>query len=479
MQENGCSEIVTLALVHISDDMKHDSFLSRAAHNLTFKYLAELGLPLQLIIQFCDNCAAQYKSRRPFVELSKSPLEIIRVFFVEKHGKSHADGLFSHLKTWMSYQIKTRKFIVKDTHDFFTYCRDFYQTPRRQGCQHYRVEFQFIRPSDVRRHHDADLDHAVAGTQELYSVRNTLEPLTLKVRSVPCLCPACIADNGECQNAPYTDPWQLIKLVPQKGANLKKYQKRKHPAITLLDRGEKSDKEASSGSQNIAHLPKSTETPKDVNDENAADSDDELEPIKIEFDDKEVKQMKQRQINTTEVKNREKIVTDHVTDWKYVRSKNENKKVTAEECTWKNINEEIKLEDFVSTEDTDGEMELVEICQQHSKEVELGCDNFLHLSVTPELPNVVDFLSNKNLPEDVIWKSILSAFESCTDFIQLKKLTEDIEQLVPIIDECVQVYFCPGVDVPDNVAQCQIPPDGPTSLKAVQTDGDGNACQDQ
>ena len=64
----GCNEIVTLALVHISDDLKHDSFLTRAAQNMTFKYLVEIGVPLDLIIQFCDNCAAQYKSRRPFAE---------------------------------------------------------------------------------------------------------------------------------------------------------------------------------------------------------------------------------------------------------------------------------------------------------------------------------------------------------------------------------------------------------------------------
>ena len=40
-----CNELVTLALVHISDDLRHDSFLSRAAQNLTFKYLANLGFP--------------------------------------------------------------------------------------------------------------------------------------------------------------------------------------------------------------------------------------------------------------------------------------------------------------------------------------------------------------------------------------------------------------------------------------------------
>ena len=118
-QSDNCQEIVTLALVHITDDMKHDSFLSRAAMNLTFKYLVNLGIPLNLVIQFWDNWAAQYKSRRLFVEIARCTLKLIRAYFGEKHGKSHADGLFARLKSWMAYKIKARHFVVTSAYDFF------------------------------------------------------------------------------------------------------------------------------------------------------------------------------------------------------------------------------------------------------------------------------------------------------------------------------------------------------------------------
>ena len=226
----GCNQIVTLAMVHISDDLHRDSFLTRAAQNMTFRYLVQIGIPLDLIIQFCDNCASQYKSRRPFAELARIALEIIRVYYGEKHGKSHADALFGRLKAWMSYKIKSRQFVVSDAHDFFKYCVEFYQTPKLTNCcQHYRVEFQFIRPSDVRRHQDCDLETHVDHTQNLYSVRNTSQPLQLKVRCVPCLCPSCIKDEGECYNSEHTDPWRIVNLIPQKGSNLRKYAKRKRP----------------------------------------------------------------------------------------------------------------------------------------------------------------------------------------------------------------------------------------------------------
>ena len=142
---SGCNELVTLALVHLTDDLKHDSFLARAAQNLTFSYLVASGVPLDLIIQFCDNCAPQYKSRRPFAELAGSALQIICVYFGEKHGKSHADALFGRLKSWMTYKIKSRQFVVTCAKDFYKYCREHYEMPVLENCcQHYRVAFEFI-----------------------------------------------------------------------------------------------------------------------------------------------------------------------------------------------------------------------------------------------------------------------------------------------------------------------------------------------
>ena len=68
--QSGYTEVVTLALMHITADLKHDSFLARAAMNLTFAYLVAIGVPIDIVLQFCDNCTAQYKSRRPFVEIT-------------------------------------------------------------------------------------------------------------------------------------------------------------------------------------------------------------------------------------------------------------------------------------------------------------------------------------------------------------------------------------------------------------------------
>ena len=455
----GCSEIVTLALVHISEDTHHDSFLSRAAMNMTFRYLVELGIPLDLIIQFCDNCASQYKSRRPFVEIARCALELIRVYFGEKHGKSHADGLFGRLKAWMTYKVKSRHFVITSAYDFFKICREYYQTPILKGCcQHYRVEFEFIRPSDIRRHQDSDLQEAVPKTHQIYSVRNTSEPLRLKVRHVPCLCPPCVSMVGECLNSSHTDAWREVKLIPQKGANKMKYQKRKRPDAAVRE------------SRQIA-----------VNNElsyNESESESDGDVSEITFEVEEEKETAQKKKSRNKnPKNAEgngkeksekgrksgKSVTENVTESQDgERMKN---------CTWVNQNEESTEDDFVphTILEENEDIEIIDICSNNSKEFEMEARNFQISSGSVTAHQLL----NRNVPESVMWPSILSALESCHDFAALEILVSELNASMPPLKPRRIAYFSEG-DVNDTVAQKDIPQDGPRMLKAVRTYGDGN-----
>ena len=140
-------------------------------------------------------------------------------------------------------------------------------------------------------------------TQQLYSVRNTPGSLTLKVRCVPCLCPPCIADSGECLNAGCTDPWKVVQLIPEKGANLWKYQKHKHHYAQVCE------------TEAHQNNPKCSENrPNDNNNDNNnedLDSDGEQPEISIDFEVEDIKKKKR----TKEMpKTNSKTVTDHVTD---------------------------------------------------------------------------------------------------------------------------------------------------------------------
>ena len=454
-QRAGCTQIVTLALVHISADLKHDSFASRAAQNLCFNYLVQCGVPLDLIIQFCDNCAAQYKSRRPFAEIARCALHIIRVYFGEKHGKSHADALFGRLKAWMSYHIKTRKFVVTDAQAFYRYCREYYQTIQvPDTCQHYRVEFEFMRPSDIRRHQDCDLDQAVPKTQEIYSVHNTDQPLQLKVRAVPCLCPNCVNETGECENSDHTDPWRLVNLIPERGANKKKYQKRKRPDAHLIQ-GSQQEEDGSPHEK--------------ADNSNEEESDDELPDIEFDFNIEELKQRrKKRELNRKQPENTPtKSVTDSVTE--SVTDARERS------CTWadsENV-EIVHFEENTSLQKaTSDDIEVIDVCERASKEFEMAGENLLPKPRAQKITR--EEVLAKDLPDCVLWHSVLTSFEACTDLPELEALITELFPVLPELKPRVNATYSPNKDRIDAVAQKEIPSDGPVTLNAIKTLGDGN-----
>ena len=493
--QDSCNEVVSLALVHVSADLKHDGFLARAAMNMTFAYLVEVGVPLELVIQFCDNCSAQYKSRRPFVEISRCALNLIRVFFGEKHGKSHADALFGRLKAWMSYKIKVHHFIVKNAYDFYKFCREFYETPILQGhyCQHYRVHFEFIRPCDVRRHQDSDLDKAVEHTQKLYSVRNTNLPLQLRVRSVPCLCSACIHETGRCENYRHTDPWKLVELKPSKGANKNKYKKRPHPNRKVIDARREEMSGNKTGGEDATHQMSEIVTESgisyrsgDLSDEDGIE-DDEI-TFEIAEDGPDVNNDSQNgQTDMTERSDSNssgsKItnvnVTDAVTDSLTQNAGHTSTSTSITNCgarnvSWVNINEEIKAQDFMSCDSTsaeDGyEVEIIDLCQEASKEFQLSSENMVHSCETRE---DISLLFKQIIPHGVLWASVLTAMDECRDFNELIKLCTNLKDEMPQLKKRVKATFSRS-DLIDTVAQSEIPPDGPRQLFAVETNGDGN-----
>ena len=229
-----CKKVVTDYLVHISDDMKHDSFVSRAAQKKSGDYLLSKYLDINLLVQFSDNCASQYKSRRPFAEMSRNPIPIVRIFFGEKHGKGAVDGLFGRIKNWIDYNVRCKQFVVSTAEEFLQVCQDNYvlkTTHRTENCplDHVFIKFDFLYPRDIRRKQDCDLEQGIPGTRSFYMVKNTPNMLELKVKHVPCVCRGCLFDDGPCINEEFSDPWQVVKLEPVKGESTTKHEKQRDP----------------------------------------------------------------------------------------------------------------------------------------------------------------------------------------------------------------------------------------------------------
>ena len=108
------------------------------------------------------------------------------------------------------------------------------------------------------------------------------------------------------------------------------------------------------------------------------------------------------------------------------------------------------------------------------KEFQLASENILTVSVSKPTTFINALKACEEIPEEVLWHSVLMAFQSCTDFEQLKEPVHEINEYIPPLPECVVAEFRPESDLIDCVAQVEIPLDGPVHLKAILTDGDGN-----
>ena len=63
---------------------------------------------------------------------------------------------------------------------------------------------------------------------------------------------------------------------------------------------------------------------------------------------------------------------------------------------------------------------------------------------------------------------------SCQDFNQLFELCSELIDMIPPLKKRVPAFYCLNIDRIDNIAQNDIPADGPRNLIAVLTDRDGN-----
>ena len=169
--EENCNEIVTLEMVCFTEDLKHDSFAVKTFEDAAEKYLRSVGIPVNVIFQWSDNCAHQYKSKYAFDILSTSVAPKMRNYYGEKHGKSAADGIIGRLKMKIDQEIRSGRVILDTTDDIYNYCMKTLKTQPTTGCQHYRRHYILI--EDIPRPKRTAEPSRVIDTLKIHSVRST------------------------------------------------------------------------------------------------------------------------------------------------------------------------------------------------------------------------------------------------------------------------------------------------------------------
>ena len=106
--------MVKHAIIGITEDSKHDADALFEFENRALKILQEeVGLEREEVHEWTDGCAAQYKGKKSFgdISLRKTP-KVTRNLFKTSHGKNACDGLGEIVKN-SCYQavVSSRKII--------------------------------------------------------------------------------------------------------------------------------------------------------------------------------------------------------------------------------------------------------------------------------------------------------------------------------------------------------------------------------
>ena len=137
-------------------------------------------------------------------------------------------------------------------------------------------------------------------------------------------------------NLSHTDPWHTVKLVPAKGANLKKYAKRKRLDIALQQIQQQASTCDQSEHDNISYI-------YDSNDEELDEK--ELPEIVFEENDKVTnrRRMENKSKNFDANKKKSVIsVTDAITDSANADCEDESEAAAKMKCSWISVAEEIQ-----------------------------------------------------------------------------------------------------------------------------------------
>ena len=180
----------------------------------TLDHLKKKGFVPERIIQFCDNCSGQYKSKGPFQFISEAGIPTIHMYFGAHHGKGPADGAVGWIKSAATRAVKGCQAVIHNAREFF----EFYQ--KKFEHNHYSLERnrEFIQEFFFFEE-IAQNEEVVAvisqKTRSFYSPTSTGEFCIIEVREVSCCCESCLyGDSTECPNKACVSNWKAIINLP-------------------------------------------------------------------------------------------------------------------------------------------------------------------------------------------------------------------------------------------------------------------------
>ncbi|GFR64691.1 hypothetical protein ElyMa_003638800 [Elysia marginata] len=213
-----CSATTTEAVIVVSDDLKHDHVAVQCFTEAALKYISDAtDSQFHRFIQFTDGCAAQYKSKQPFLDIQRCKslfgVSTERHFFGSRHGKNPSDGEAAVVKSAAMRAIKCRREIIQNAADLFSFGeRKLTKGQNGTECQHYKRKFLFVSKEEIlAKRAIVPIAQAIPGTRSIHAIQSWEEGNLLRHRKLSCFCESCERNQDGCCNSSHTDEWQYFQ----------------------------------------------------------------------------------------------------------------------------------------------------------------------------------------------------------------------------------------------------------------------------
>ena len=174
---------------------------------------------LKKVVLVSDGCAAQFKSKLPFLFLShtqvlnSSKVAIENVFFGAHHGKNDGDWCGAAVKRAVARDIASERVTVRNAQNMYTHCCKVLSASVEAGnCCHKVQQFFLIEKHQLERKVNSSMLTTVPGSRKIHHLR-ALAPGVLATRQLSCFCSSCMLDQYQsCFAADHVDEWAIVKL---------------------------------------------------------------------------------------------------------------------------------------------------------------------------------------------------------------------------------------------------------------------------
>ncbi|CAC5407804.1 unnamed protein product [Mytilus coruscus] len=210
-------EIITKQFFVLSPDLVHDQYFVHQVRNYIVEYLQSIPYSVETMHEFTDGCAAQYKSRHCFGDISQTSDDFgyqhfTRNFFETSHAKGPQDAAGRIIKRQADCAILRGQTQIRTAKDLYEYANSFLTQPRSH-CK--RRTFRYAETI----HRDNRLSFkpvpSIRSLNQVRASRDSAKGL-INISELSCFCVNCCHHMyDQCSNSiktgGYTE-WEMKRM---------------------------------------------------------------------------------------------------------------------------------------------------------------------------------------------------------------------------------------------------------------------------